>query len=66
MSADAQRAFDRGDYQEARRLATLTATNDNEAAAAAAQFLLQRLRPDPVVWWLTACGVALLAAAAFF
>jgi len=58
----AHRAFDRGDFAEARRLANLLrkdATDD--ATRAAADTLLQRTSIDPVIVWISVACVAFFA-----
>lgn len=61
MSLDAaHRAFDAGDFAEARRLAKAQkAAAADEATRAAADEILMRTGIDPMVVWLTA-GAALL------
>jgi len=60
MSLDAaHRAFEAGDFAEARRLAKqLQASAPDEATRATAADLLKRTAVDPVVVWLTAACLA--------
>lgn len=47
--APAERALDRGDHAEARRLARALLGHDDPAVRTRAAALLARLRPDPVI-----------------
>jgi hypothetical protein len=65
MSPDAaHRAFDAGDFAEARRLAKAqkAAAGADEAARAAADEILTRTGVDPLIIWLTAGAVLLYVA----
>jgi hypothetical protein len=56
----AHRAFDAGDFREARRLAReLRAQAPDEATRAAASELLRRTAIDPVILWVTVACVLL-------
>jgi hypothetical protein len=58
----AHRAFDRGDFHEARRLArALRRDAADEATRAAADVLLRRTSLDPVIVWISAACVAFFA-----
>jgi hypothetical protein len=61
VSVDAaHRAFEAGDFSEARRLArTLQTTAADEPTRAAAAEILKRTGIDPLILWMTA-GCALL------
>lgn len=61
MSLDAaHRAFDAGNFAEARRLAKLQkASAADEATRAAAEEILMRTGIDPVVIWMTGGAVLL-------
>jgi len=62
MSLDAaHRAFEAGDFAEARRLAKAqkAAAGEDEATRAAADEILMRTGVDPVVGWLTGGAVVL-------
>jgi hypothetical protein len=55
----AHRAFDAGDFAEARRLARgLAATAPDEATRSAAAEILKRTAVDPVIVWVTAGSLA--------
>ena len=65
MSLDAaHRAFDAGDFAEARRLAKQqkSAAGADEATRAAADEILMRTGVDPLIVWLTAGAVLLFIA----
>jgi hypothetical protein len=61
MSLDAaHRAFEAGDFYEARRLARqLKSTATDEPTRQAAEELLKRTGHDPLIVWLTVACVAL-------
>ncbi len=59
VSADAQRAYERGDYAKAARL-TRAGEPGDQAAQAASEILLGRLKTDPWVWALGLFGSLLL------
>ena len=52
-SNDAQRAFERGDFATARRLARALADSKDDATRAAGQQILQRTSLDPVIVWIS-------------
>lgn len=54
----AQRAFDHGDFREARRLARPLASDGDEKVRSAAHTLLERTSIDPLIAWLS--GACLL------
>ena len=63
MSLDAaHRAFEAGDFAEARRLARQLLGSDDAAAKSAAQDILKRTAVDPVVVWLSLGCVTLFVA----
>lgn len=65
--AAAARAFELGNYAEVRRLTPpLFATAEDPATAHAARALFERTRPDPLVSYLLALGLALLVAVTIF
>jgi hypothetical protein len=53
VSDDAQRAFERGDFAEARRLARELEGSPDEAQRAAGRQLLQHTSLDPLIVWIT-------------
>jgi len=68
MSLDAaHRAFEAGDFAEARRLAQAQKSGAaDEATRAAADEILMRTGIDPLVIWMTAGAVLLFVAIVFF
>ena len=62
---EAERAFERGDWREARRLARAQLEAGGEHARTSARATLGRFRTDPVVLALYAAALALLAAVAW-
>ena len=68
MSLDAaHRAFEAGDFAEARRLAKeQKATAPDAAARAAADEILMRTGVDPLVMWMTAGAVLLFVLIVYF
>jgi hypothetical protein len=68
MSLDAaHRAFDAGDFAEARKLARQQkAAATDEATRAAADEILMRTGIDPLVVWMTAGAALLFVAIVFF
>jgi hypothetical protein len=69
MSLDAaHRAFDAGDFAEARRLAKAqkSAAGTDEATRAAADEILMRTGVDPLVIWFTAGAVLLFVTVVYF
>jgi hypothetical protein len=68
MSPDAaHRAFDAGDFAEARKLARQQkAAATDEATRAAADEILMRTGIDPLVVWMTAGAALLFVAIVFF
>jgi hypothetical protein len=69
MSLDAaHRAFDAGDFAEARRLAQAQKSESGADAAtrAAADEILMRTGIDPLIVWLTAGAVLLFVAVVYF
>lgn len=66
MSLDAaHRAFEAGNFAEARKLARALSSTGDEATRAAAAQILKRTGIDPVVVWMT-IGCALLYVAVVF
>lgn len=55
--ADADKAFERGDFAAVRRLARDLLKSDDAATRTAAQALLDRIKVDPVIVWLSAACV---------
>ncbi len=70
MSLDAaHRAFEAGDFAEARRLARALAADakaSDEATRAAAAEILRRTGVDPLIVWLTVGCALLFVAVVFF
>ena len=68
MSMDeAHRAFEAGDFAEARRLAKQQrAAASDDATRAAADEILMRTGIDPLVVWMTAGAVLLFVAIVYF
>lgn len=69
MSLDAaHRAFEAGDFAEARRLAKQqkAATGADEATRAAADEILRRTGIDPAMVWITVGAALLFVAVVFF
>jgi len=62
-AADAQQAFERGDFARARTLARelCAASSSDEATRAAAKLILQRTSLDPLIIWVTVGCVAFFA-----
>lgn len=57
----AHRAFERGDFAEARRLAKVMAAGPDDASRAAAALILKRTGLDPFIIYLTAACVLFFA-----
>ena len=60
-SSDAQRAFERGDFATARKLAADLAASNDEATKAAGKQILQRTSLDPVIIWISVACLAFFA-----
>ena len=58
-AADAEKAIERGDFAEAKKLARQASQSGDEKEREAGRGILQRMKPDPVVIAL-AVGSALL------
>jgi hypothetical protein len=56
---EAERAFERGDFARARRIAGELAAGSDEPTRQAARALLERTAVDPLIVWLTVGCVAL-------
>jgi hypothetical protein len=62
----AHRAFERGDFAEARKLALAMKASGDEAARQAADLLLAKMGLDPLINAITAACIGLFAAIAIF
>jgi hypothetical protein len=52
-SNDAQRAFERGDFLTARKLAAELAASQDEATRSAGKLILSRTSFDPAIIWIS-------------
>jgi hypothetical protein len=58
---EAERAFERGDFARARRIAVGLGAGGDQTTRQAAHALLERMAVDPLIVWLTVGCLALFA-----